>query len=96
MSRVPEKMVAEFLAFRYPHVERAIEKKVIHPKYHCPTMKYDIALVKVDPILMKPLPNISPISLPCLERKKKKRQERSSRAHQKPKSASQREEDIKS
>ena len=96
MSRVPEKMVAEFLAHRYPHVERAIEKKVIHPKYHCPTMEYDITLVKVKPILMKPQPNISPISLPCLERRKKKRRERSSRALQKPKSASQREEDIKS
>ena len=65
-------MVAEFLAHRYPHVERAIEKKVIHPKYHCRTMVYDIALVKVDPILMKPQPNISPISLPCLERKKRR------------------------
>ena len=82
-------MVAEFLAFRYPHVERLIERKVIHPKYDCSTFKYDIALVKVKPILMKPQPNISPISLPCLERKKKKRKERSSRAHQKPKSASQ-------
>ena len=83
-------MVAEFLALRYPHVDRAIVRKVIHPKYHCRTFKYDIALLKVEPILMKPQPNIRPISLPCLEPKKKKRQERRSRARQNPKSARQR------
>ncbi|XP_018576128.2 serine proteinase stubble-like, partial [Anoplophora glabripennis] len=47
-----------------PYVERAVAKKVVHPKYNFFTYEYDLALVQLD----KPLdfaPHISPICLPA-------------------------------
>jgi hypothetical protein len=47
-----------------PFVERAVARKVVHPKYNFFTYEYDLALVQLD----KPLefaPHISPICLPA-------------------------------
>lgn len=47
-----------------PYVERAVAKKVVHPKYNFFTYEYDLALVQLD----KPLdfaPHISPVCLPA-------------------------------
>jgi serine proteinase stubble len=47
-----------------PYIERAISKKIVHPKYNFYTYEYDLALVRLD----QPLefaPHISPICLPA-------------------------------
>ncbi|XP_063709390.1 serine proteinase stubble [Culicoides brevitarsis] len=47
-----------------PYIERAVAKKVVHPKYNFFTYEYDLALVKLD----QPLefaPHIRPICLPA-------------------------------
>lgn len=49
-----------------PYVERAVAKKVVHPKYNFFTYEFDLALVKLD----QPLefaPHIRPICLPATE-----------------------------
>ena len=49
-----------------PYTERAVAKKVVHPKYNFFTYEYDIALVKLE----QPLefaPHISPICLPATD-----------------------------
>ncbi|KAG5681913.1 hypothetical protein PVAND_011317 [Polypedilum vanderplanki] len=49
-----------------PYIERAISKKIVHPKYNFYTYEYDLALVKLE----QPLefaPHISPICLPATE-----------------------------
>lgn len=49
-----------------PYIERAISKKIVHPKYNFYTYEYDLALVRLD----QPLefaPHISPICLPATE-----------------------------
>ncbi|XP_060524883.1 serine proteinase stubble isoform X2 [Cylas formicarius] len=46
-----------------PYVERAVAKKVVHPKYNFFTYEYDLALVQLDKHLDF-APHISPICLP--------------------------------
>ncbi|XP_017849065.1 serine proteinase stubble isoform X2 [Drosophila busckii] len=49
-----------------PYIERAVSKKVVHPKYNFFTYEYDLALVKLE----QPLefaPHVSPICLPETE-----------------------------
>lgn len=49
-----------------PYIERAVSKKVVHPKYNFFTYEYDLALVKLE----QPLefaPHISPICLPATD-----------------------------
>ncbi|XP_070493415.1 serine proteinase stubble [Chironomus tepperi] len=49
-----------------PYIERAISKKIVHPKYNFYTYEYDLALVKLE----QPLefaPHIIPICLPATE-----------------------------
>lgn len=46
-----------------PYTERAVSRKVVHPKYNFFTYEYDLALVKLE----QPLefaPHIAPICLP--------------------------------
>ena len=88
----------DFISSRFPHKDRYIEEKIIHPDYQCKTMENDITLLKVEPIIKtgENFPkHIKPISLPCIrnQRKKwkgkgKKVSERRSRSHQKLKSRS--------
>lgn len=47
-----------------PYIERAVDKKVVHPKYNFFTYEYDLALVKLDTSL-EFAPHISPICLPA-------------------------------
>ncbi|XP_045483044.1 serine proteinase stubble isoform X2 [Harmonia axyridis] len=47
-----------------PYVERAVTKKVVHPKYNIFTYEYDLALVQLDAPL-EFLPHIAPICLPA-------------------------------
>lgn len=47
-----------------PHVERAVARKVVHPKYNFFTYEYDLALVQLDQPLQF-APHISPICLPA-------------------------------
>ncbi|KAK9872661.1 hypothetical protein WA026_018795 [Henosepilachna vigintioctopunctata] len=47
-----------------PFVERAVTKKVVHPKYNYFTFEYDLALVQLDAPL-EFLPHIAPICLPA-------------------------------
>lgn len=47
-----------------PYIERAVERKVVHPKYNFFTYEYDLALVKLDASL-EFAPHISPICLPA-------------------------------
>ncbi|XP_037025264.1 serine proteinase stubble [Bradysia coprophila] len=47
-----------------PYIERAVERKVVHPKYNFFTYEYDLALVKLDSPL-EFAPHISPICLPA-------------------------------
>ncbi|CRL02399.1 CLUMA_CG015395, isoform A [Clunio marinus] len=49
-----------------PYIERAVSKKIVHPKYNFYTYEYDLALVKLE----QPLefaPHISPICLPATD-----------------------------
>lgn len=46
-----------------PYVERAVAKKVVHPKYNFFTYEFDLALVKLDAPL-EFAPHIAPICLP--------------------------------
>lgn len=49
-----------------PYIERAVSKKVVHPKYNFFTYEHDLALVKLE----QPLefaPHISPICLPATD-----------------------------
>lgn len=49
-----------------PYIERAISKKIVHPKYNFYTYEYDLALVKLE----QPLefaPHIIPICLPATD-----------------------------
>lgn len=49
-----------------PYIERAVSKKIVHPKYNFYTYEYDLALVKLE----QPLefaPHIMPICLPATE-----------------------------
>ncbi|GBP00912.1 Serine proteinase stubble [Eumeta japonica] len=48
---------------QYPHVERAVAKKAVHPKYNFFTYEYDLALVKLETPLQF-APHIAPICLP--------------------------------
>lgn len=47
-----------------PYVERAVAKKIVHPKYNFFTYEYDLALVQLDKSL-EFAPHISPICLPA-------------------------------
>ncbi|KAL3278895.1 hypothetical protein HHI36_016415 [Cryptolaemus montrouzieri] len=47
-----------------PYVERAVTKKVVHPKYNFFTYEYDLALVQLEAPL-EFLPHIAPICLPA-------------------------------
>lgn len=50
----------------FPYVERAVTRKVVHPKYNFFTYEYDLALVQLE----QPLefaPHIAPICLPATE-----------------------------
>lgn len=47
-----------------PYIERAVDKKVVHPKYNFFTYEYDLALVKLESAL-EFAPHISPICLPA-------------------------------
>lgn len=47
-----------------PYIERAVDRKVVHPKYNFFTYEYDLALVKLDAPL-EFAPHISPICLPA-------------------------------
>lgn len=47
-----------------PYVERAVAKKIVHPKYNFFTYEYDLALVQLDKAL-EFAPHISPICLPA-------------------------------
>lgn len=47
-----------------PYIERAVERKVVHPKYNFFTYEYDLALVKLDASL-EFAPHIAPICLPA-------------------------------
>lgn len=49
-----------------PYVERAVAKKVVHPKYNFFTYEYDLALVKLD-FKVDFDPHISPICLPATD-----------------------------
>lgn len=46
-----------------PYIERAVAKKIVHPKYNFFTYEYDLALVKLDAPL-EFAPHIAPICLP--------------------------------
>ena len=47
----------------YPHLERSVKQKIVHPKYNFFTYENDLALVQLEqPIDF--LPHISPICLP--------------------------------
>lgn len=49
-----------------PYIERAISKKIVHPKYNFYTYEYDLAVVKLE----QPLefaPHIIPICLPATD-----------------------------
>ncbi|XP_044262847.1 serine proteinase stubble isoform X1 [Tribolium madens] len=48
----------------FPYVERAVARKVVHPKYNFFTYEYDLALVQLDKAL-EFAPHISPICLPA-------------------------------
>lgn len=48
----------------YPFVERAVSRKIVHPKYNFYTYEYDLALVELETPL-EFLPHISPICLPA-------------------------------
>ena len=67
------------LSSRFPTIDREVKKKIVHRRYQCVTFAFDIALLKVDPIIETPKfsttkfpEHIKPIALPCQERKKKK------------------------
>lgn len=47
-----------------PYVERAVARKIVHPKYNFFTYEYDLALVQLDKAL-EFAPHISPICLPA-------------------------------
>ncbi|GJQ83319.1 hypothetical protein Trydic_g15957 [Trypoxylus dichotomus] len=47
-----------------PYVERAVARKIVHPKYNFFTYEYDLALVQLDKSL-EFAPHISPICLPA-------------------------------
>lgn len=47
----------------YPHVERGVARKVVHPNYNFFTYEYDLALVRLDAPL-EFAPNVMPICLP--------------------------------
>ncbi|XP_054262250.1 serine proteinase stubble-like isoform X2 [Macrosteles quadrilineatus] len=47
----------------YPHMERGVAKKVVHPNYNFFTYEYDLALVRLDAPL-EFAPHVSPICLP--------------------------------
>lgn len=49
-----------------PYVERAVAKKIVHPKYNFFTYEYDLALVKLDAPL-EFSPHITPICLPATD-----------------------------
>lgn len=49
-----------------PYIERAVAKKVVHPKYNFFTYEYDLALVKLDAPL-EFAPHIAPICLPATD-----------------------------
>lgn len=49
-----------------PYIERAVAKKIVHPKYNFFTYEYDLALVKLD-FQIEFDPHISPICLPATD-----------------------------
>ncbi|XP_055635122.1 serine proteinase stubble isoform X2 [Toxorhynchites rutilus septentrionalis] len=49
-----------------PYTERAVSKKVVHPKYNFFTYEFDLALVKLEQSLVF-APHISPICLPATD-----------------------------
>ncbi|XP_048516051.1 serine proteinase stubble isoform X2 [Athalia rosae] len=51
---------------RLPFVERAVARKVVHPKYNFFTYEYDLALVRLETSLTF-APHISPICLPATD-----------------------------
>lgn len=48
----------------FPYVERAVARKVVHPKYNFFTYEFDLALVQLDSPL-EFAPHIAPICLPA-------------------------------
>lgn len=49
----------------YPHTERGVVKKVVHPLYNFFTYENDLALLKLDaPVALNSTPHIVPICLP--------------------------------
>lgn len=49
-----------------PYTERAVARKVVHPKYNFFTYEFDLALVKLEQALIF-APHISPICLPATD-----------------------------
>lgn len=49
-----------------PYTERAVARKVVHPKYNFFTYEFDLALVKLEQPLVF-APHISPICLPATD-----------------------------
>jgi len=49
-----------------PYIERAVSKKIVHPKYNFYTYEYDLALVRLEQQL-EFAPHISPICLPATD-----------------------------
>lgn len=49
-----------------PYIERAVSKKIVHPKYNFYTYEYDLALVKLE-LPLEFAPHISPICLPATD-----------------------------
>lgn len=47
----------------YPFVERAVARKIVHPKYNFFTYEYDLAMVRLE-APVKYTPHIVPICLP--------------------------------
>lgn len=47
----------------FPYVERAVARKMVHPKYNFFTYEFDLALVQLDASL-EFAPHIAPICLP--------------------------------
>lgn len=48
----------------FPFVERAVARKVVHPKYNFFTYEFDLALVQLD-LPLEFAPHIAPICLPA-------------------------------
>lgn len=49
-----------------PYIERAVARKIVHPKYNFFTYEYDLALVKLDAPL-EFAAHIAPICLPATD-----------------------------